>query len=160
MFSKKSNVNAHVKSVHKGHRFICSACEESFSAKSSLRRHFERSHVLNMDNGSTQIPYKEQEFLVDENNLVLTDEAKTAKIIRLERKITELGEKIANILRQIENKSIPSQNITLQNESKEEELQESIEQSQSVAEIASKQNSMAHSNSTKRIRRPNSKYVD
>lgn len=91
-YSKVSNLNAHIKTAHKGVRWICpnDECKLDFASKASLKRHIQRIHSgpmtklgLRRKRRASEINLKEREFFGDD----LTDGAKIAKIQRLENQI-------------------------------------------------------------------------
>lgn len=83
-FSTKSNMNAHMRSVHLGHRWTCShdGCEQKCVSKPSLKRHIERIHtqptgpILDGSAGNENDGKNE-----------LTDNGQMAKVWRLEADI-------------------------------------------------------------------------
>lgn len=89
-------MNAHVKSAHKGHRWVCNheECSQECTSKASLKRHIERKHlgplnkILCERKGSGKrklsIDLAEREYFGDDE---LTEGAKIAKIRRLENEL-------------------------------------------------------------------------
>lgn len=102
-FSKKSNLRTHMKSKHDGIRVHCGKCEETFSAKCSLKR-----HLINVHHCYSDQPTNNQldELTVDAE-LKSTEEALLAKVIRLVRENEEEDETIQELLKK---KSILEEN--------------------------------------------------
>lgn len=99
-FSTKSNMNAHMRSVHLGHRWTCShdGCEQKCVSKQSLKRHIERIHtqptgpILDGSAGNERDANQADELMpiVENENdgkNESTDNGQMAKIRRLEADI-------------------------------------------------------------------------
>ncbi|XP_055307813.1 uncharacterized protein LOC129571953 [Sitodiplosis mosellana] len=88
IYSGQSALSAHVESVHKGRRFLCTQCPDCFTAKSSFERHANLVHT------GLETDYEVKYFLCDENS-PLTAENVEDKIKQLEeisaRKSTEIA---------------------------------------------------------------------
>lgn len=110
-FSKKSNLNAHIKTAHLGHRFVCQfdGCDQECTKKASLLRHINRYHsstnnLLRSRHASRKrvvtIDLTEREYF---NETQLTEKAKMAKIRRLEFELKRKDETINELNKEIKN---------------------------------------------------------
>lgn len=102
-FTKLSNLNQHKKNKHgdgdNGIRvFLCPHCGEEQSPKFAHIRHFERKHP----NESTDHVNENVRMKSDDNIVNLTDEAKTAMIVRLQRENISLKEENSDLKMHIE----------------------------------------------------------
>lgn len=102
-FSKTANMNAHIKSSHKGHRWVCyhEECAQECSTKASLKRHIERMHTSKLLRGRkgnrrvvATVDLTEREYFGDDE---LTDKAKMMKIRRLENELKLKDEEIQKL---------------------------------------------------------------
>lgn len=98
LYSKRSNLNAHIRSVHNLAKWECPDCQEIFSTKTSLKRHIFRKHpkLVKRDKkssqaGSLKVNLNEQEYF---GMYELSDGAKLAKIRRLEKEVEGKNTKI------------------------------------------------------------------
>lgn len=104
-------MNAHVKTAHKGARWICKIlqeCLQDFVSKASLNRHIGRLHSGPMDKlvgrlkdrkRKAKMDLRETEYFGDD----LTDGAKIAKIRRLEKENGKLKKENERLKKQIKN---------------------------------------------------------
>lgn len=83
-FSKKANVDEHVKIKHEHRRFICPACKIETSTKFAFNRHLLHQH------GKDNIGAYENEVFVLGNGVVKTERALVAKIKRLKKENEKL----------------------------------------------------------------------
>lgn len=92
IFSKQANLNAHIKSKHEQIRFHCTfpRCDKTFTAKCSLQRHFQNTH---MDEPETPTAQEANELEYDAD-FHITESAMLTKVIRLDRRIKKLDEEI------------------------------------------------------------------
>lgn len=109
-YSKKSNMNAHVKIKHRLNRWVCpqAECNRMCATKASLQRHVERKHtrqniLTKHRKGSRKRSRKQMENQLDFNECEyfgadeLSDAAKTAKIRRLEQELQREKDKTKSL---------------------------------------------------------------
>lgn len=111
-YSKISNLNTHIKIVHRFNRWVCPQpkCLQQCATKQSLKRHIERKHSsLNTKKGNRKrsCQLNEYEYFGEGE---LSDSAKLAKIKRLDQ---ELRSKESEI------KALKEKNLKLQQENEQ-----------------------------------------
>lgn len=88
MFSKKSNLNHHVKIAHEKRRFQCPECESDYTSAFRLRTHMKKEHSKGIVNAKSAI------IIVGKRNVKVAPEAKSELIRAQREKIDELKKKI------------------------------------------------------------------
>lgn len=103
VYSKRANLNAHIKAKHSGAKYFCpvEGCGVDTTTKGSLLRHIRIKHRKVSQAHISKV--SEHSFLVgDDGNYITTHEAKFAKIKRLERDLLTKNDEIASLKLQIE----------------------------------------------------------
>lgn len=98
-FSKVANKNHHVKTKHKGRRYICGICKdddeknEKMTSKFAYKRHMKRVHKIrelkNVDEA--------EHYVAD--SVEMMESAKDALIIRLQKELEEKNNELAELRR-------------------------------------------------------------
>lgn len=77
-YSKKSNLQNHIKNKHKNRRFICSYCNLENSTKFALKRHIQRRHK-----NIQEVTADECENYIMDEEVVSSEKALATKVKRL-----------------------------------------------------------------------------